>query len=66
MTPSCRRQGKVAETVDRANLDRQRRVAALSYAAWIALIRRLALFFGRIRPYPGRGRQLRRPGLGRT
>jgi hypothetical protein len=39
-------------TVDRAYLDRGRRVAALSYAAWIALIQRLALFFGRIRLTP--------------
>lgn len=39
-------------TVDRAYLHRERRVAALSYPAWIALIRRLALFFGRIRLTP--------------
>ena len=39
-------------TVDRAYLHRARRVAALSYPAWIALIRRLALFFGRIRLTP--------------
>ncbi len=39
-------------TVDRAYLRRERRVAGLSYPAWIALIRRLALFFGRIRLTP--------------
>jgi hypothetical protein len=39
-------------TVDRAYLRRERRVAALSYPAWIALIRRLALFFGRTRLTP--------------
>lgn len=39
-------------TVDRAYLHRKRRVAASSYAAWIALIQRLALFFGRIRLTP--------------
>lgn len=39
-------------TVDRAYLHRGRRSAALSYPAWIALIRRLALFFGRIRLTP--------------
>lgn len=39
-------------TVDRAYLHRERRVAALAYPAWIALIRRLALFFGRIRLTP--------------
>ncbi|CAN5621140.1 hypothetical protein BH23CHL7_BH23CHL7_16550 [soil metagenome] len=39
-------------TVDRAYLRRERRVAALSYPAWIALIRRLALYFGRGRLTP--------------
>lgn len=39
-------------TVDRAYLHRGRRVAAVSYPAWIAVIRRLALFFGRIRLTP--------------
>ena len=42
-------------TVDRAYLHRGRRVAALSYAARIALIQRLALFFGRIRLTPAEG-----------
>ncbi len=39
-------------TADRAYLRRDRRVAALSYPAWIALIRRLALYVGRIRLTP--------------
>lgn len=37
-------------TVDRAYLRRESRVASLSYPAWIGLIRRLGLFFGRARP----------------
>lgn len=36
-------------TIDRAYLHRERRVAAQSYPTWIALIRCLALFFGRTR-----------------
>lgn len=39
---------RAISTVNRAYLHRERRVAALSYPAWMALIRRLALF-GRIR-----------------
>jgi hypothetical protein len=39
-------------TVDCAYLRRDRRVGALSYPAWIGIIRRLALFFGRIRLTP--------------
>jgi hypothetical protein len=43
---------RTISTVDRAYLRRERRAAALSYPAWIALIRRLALYFGRIRLTP--------------